>query len=141
MSALDVPNFSSDHSGRNFDLLERSTKFSKQVVLFARKVPSDTVNDRLVMQLVDAATSVGANYHEADDASSPRDYRHKVCICRKESMFWLHMIAASNPDLRDQAAGLWREAKELNLIFGKIVRVCDANAKTKPHAKPTQRPA
>ncbi len=75
-----------------------------------------------------AGTSVGANYCEANDAESKRDFRHKIGICRKESKeskHWLRMIAAARPDLRDEIKTLWREAKELNLIFGKIRRSCD----------------
>jgi four helix bundle protein len=74
---------------------------------------------------VRAGTSVGANYGEADDAESKKDFAHKIGICRKESKeskHWLRMIAAAVPELRDDAASLWQEAKELNLIFGKIRR-------------------
>jgi len=77
---------------------------------------------------VKAATSVGANYGEANDAESKRDFRHKIGICRKESKeskYWLRLIAVSEPALRDAAATLWQEAKELNLIFGAIRRKCD----------------
>jgi four helix bundle protein len=119
------------HDGKVYDLVVRTREFSKRVVLFCLKVPRSPVNDRMVEQLVDAGTSVDANYHEADDASSPRDYRHKVSICKKESkecMFWLPMIATSEPKLRDEAVPLYRESRELNRILGKIMRICDAKA-------------
>ena len=82
----------------------------------------------LITQLVRASTSVGANYCEANDAESKKDFRHKIGICRKESKeckHWFRMVVAGVPDLRDAAAVLWQEAKELNLIFGKIRRSCD----------------
>jgi four helix bundle protein len=72
---------------------------------------------------------VGANYGEANDAESKKDFRHKIGICRKESKeckYWLRMIAVAEPDLRDSAAELWQEAKELNLIFSTIRKNCEA---------------
>jgi len=75
--------------------------------------------------LVGAGTSVGANYCEADDSVSGKEFKQKIGTCRKESketMFFLRMIANAEPTLADEARTLWREAKELNLIFGAIWR-------------------
>jgi four helix bundle protein len=108
-----------------FDLEERTASFGEQVILFAKSVPRDPVNVPLVTQLVRAATSIGANYAEADDAESKKDFRHKIGICRKESReckHWLRMIAAAEPDRKEEMRALWQEAKELNLIFGAIRR-------------------
>src|SRR6188474_1526252 len=108
-----------------YDLEERTAVFGESVIHFARKNPRDPVNDRLIRQLVGAATSVGANYCEADDAVSGKDFTKSIGICRKESketMFFLRMVAASEPALTEDARRLWREAKELNLIFGAIWR-------------------
>ena len=71
---------------------------------------------------------MGANYSEADDAESKKDFRHKIAICRKESRetkHWLRMVAVAVPELADDARVLWLEAKELNLIFAAIVRSCN----------------
>ncbi len=108
-----------------FDLEERTAKFGAQIIAFARKVPVDSVTSPLINQLVRSGTSVGANYCEADDAESGKDFQHKIGICRKEARetkHWLRMIAAAVPELRDDAAQHWQEAKELNLIFGAIRR-------------------
>jgi four helix bundle protein len=83
------------------------------------------VNNRLIEQLVGAGTSVGANYCEADDAVSGKEFKQRIGICRKESketMFFLRMVAAAEEELAGEARALWREAKELNLIFGAIWR-------------------
>ena len=80
---------------------------------------------RLISQLVGAGTSVGCNYGEANDAESKKDFRHEIGICRKESKECKHLIrmmVAAVPEMRDEAAKLWQEAKELNLIFGAIRR-------------------
>jgi four helix bundle protein len=107
------------------DLEERVAQFGEAIVRFARKVPQNPVNNRLIDQLVGAGTSVGANYSEAKDAVSRKDFKNRVGTSRKESkeaMFFLRMIAASEATLAAEARKLWREAKELNLIFGSIWR-------------------
>ena len=108
-----------------FDLEDRTAKFGESVILFAKRIPGTAINLPLLSQLIRAATSVGANYCEAADAESKKDFRHKIGICRKESRetkHWLRMLAAAEPDLRADARTLWQEAKELNLIFGAIRR-------------------
>jgi four helix bundle protein len=112
-------------AGGDFDLEERTSRFGKAIVLFCKKIPASTVNAVLVTQCVRSGTSIGANYGEANDAESRKDFRHKIGICRKESKetkHWIRMIVAAEPQLREPAKPLWREAKELNLIFGKILR-------------------
>ena len=86
------------------------------------------MNTRLITQLVAAASSVGANYCEANDAESKPDFRNKIGICRKESKeskHFLHVMATAEPQLRDDIAALWQLAKELNLSVGKIRRSSD----------------
>jgi four helix bundle protein len=107
------------------DLMERTAKFGEAIILFAKKVPHTPENIRLISQLVGAGTSVGANYCEADDSVSGKDFKKSIGTCRKESketMFFLRMIGTAEEGLRDEARKLWREAKELNLIFGAIWR-------------------
>jgi four helix bundle protein len=104
-----------------FDLEERTAAFGEQVVGFAKRIRVTPVNT----QLVRAATSVGANYCEANDCCSKKDFRHKISICRKEAKetkHWLRMVAASEDELRGDARKLWQEAKELNMIFSAILR-------------------
>jgi four helix bundle protein len=107
------------------DLEERATRFGEAIVRFARKIPQKPVNNRLIDQLVGAGTSIGANYSEAKDAVSRKDFKNRVGTSRKESketMFFLRMVAAAEEGLAGEARVLWREAKELNLIFGSIWR-------------------
>ena len=112
----------SDIDGRPYDLIERTAVFGEQVIRFARTLPRGPINEPLIRQLVRAATSVGANMSEANDAVSRRDFRNKIGICRKEASevkHWLRMICAAEPTSADQARTLWQEANELNLIFAK----------------------
>ncbi len=113
---------------RPAELMERTARFGEAIVCFVKKIPRGPKlpeNNRLVDQLVGAGTSIGANYCEADDAVSVKDFRHKIGTCRKESketMFFLRMVAASEESLKAEARVLWREAWELNRIFGSIWR-------------------
>ena len=108
-----------------FDLEERTAKFGEAVIRFAKTVPANPVNSPLISQLVRAGTSVGANYAEADDAVSKKDFKNKIGTCRKESReskHWFRMMAAAEPGLKSEARILWQEAKELHLIFAAIWR-------------------
>ena len=107
------------------DLEERTARFGEKVIAFAKSVAPGAVTLPLISQLVRSATSVGANYCEADDAESKKDFRHKISTCRKESRetkHWLRMLVAADRGLREAVKPLWQEAKELNLIFSAIWR-------------------
>ena len=107
------------------DLGERTAQFGEAVIHLAKKIPRNAVNNRLIDQLVGAGTSVGANFCEADNSVSGKDFKQRIGTCRKESketMFFLRMITAAEETLASEARLLWREAKELNLIFGAIWR-------------------
>lgn len=112
-------------SSSPFNLEERTAKFGEAIIAFAKRIPENSVTTRLISQLVGAGTSVGANYCEAADCVSKKDFKKSIGTCRKESKetrFFLRMIATAEPSLKDEARKLWKEAKELNLIFGAIWR-------------------
>jgi len=106
-----------------FDLEERTARFGEDIIKFSKKISYSSVTARLIPQLVGAGTSIGANYCEADDAESKKDFKHKIGICKKEARetkHFLRMIAIAVPELADEARILWQEAKELHLIFNAI---------------------
>ena len=111
-----------------FDLEERTAQFGERLIRLLRLMPEDLVSTVLIQQATRSGTSIGANYCEANDSGSKKEFRHRISLCKRESRetkHWLRMLAAafdSRPDLKDEIRGLWREAKELNLIFGKIYR-------------------
>ena len=112
-------------NSRPYDLEERTAQFGEAVIRFLKKVPRNPGNDRLIGQLAGCGTSVGANYREANEPVSKKDFL--LCIGRcikeaKETLFFLRMIAASEPDLADEARTLYREAKEFVLIFSSMRR-------------------
>ena len=110
---------------KKYDLKERTAKFGEKVIEFCKKVPRGPITDPLIIQLIKAGTSTGANYCEADDAESKQDFRHKIGICKKESRetkHYLRMTAVAVQELAKEARILWQEGKELNLIFNTIYR-------------------
>jgi four helix bundle protein len=110
---------------RVFDLEERTARFGEAVIDFARSIPQGPMTNRIISQLVGAGTSVGANYVEADDAVSKKDFLKSIGTCRKEAReakHFLRMVVRAVPGSKPQARTLWIEAKELHLIFSKIWR-------------------
>ncbi|HBU08876.1 MAG: four helix bundle protein [Omnitrophica WOR_2 bacterium RIFOXYC2_FULL_45_15] len=115
-----------------YDLEERTAKFGEEIIEFAKKIPQSCVTIPLITQLIKSATSVGANYCEADDACSKKDFVNKIYICKKESReskHWLRMISKAVDALKEEARRHLNEARELNLIFASIIRKCKNNDK------------
>ena len=80
-----------------------------------------------------SGTSIGANYSEADEAGSKKDFINKMSIAHKEikeTKYWLRIIAYTMPETKDLSQKLWKEAEELNLIFSTIIRKTKNNAKS-----------
>ena len=108
-----------------YDLEERTARFGEAVIDFAKNIPRDPVTDRIIGQLVGAGTSVGANYIEADDSVSKKEFLTCIGTCKKEARetkYFLRMAVRAVPKLKPEARNLWMEAKELHLIFAKIWR-------------------
>jgi four helix bundle protein len=106
-----------------WNLEERTSVFGERVVRFSKRIPRNPTNNRLIDQLVGAGTSVGANYCEANEAVSKKDFTNTVSRCMKEAKetkFFFRMIVASEPQLAAEARVLYREAHELLLIFGSM---------------------
>lgn len=107
-----------------FDLEERTAQFGEDIVLFCKNIDHSIVADVLIKQLTRSGTSIGANYCEANGASSKKDFRNKIHICKKEAQetkHWLRMIAKAEPHLNKDAKLLWKECQELTSIFGKAL--------------------
>ena len=107
----------------NYDLEERTAKFGEGIIDFVKTLKQNRVNYVLVSQLVRSATSIGANYCEANNASSKSDFRNKIFICKKESQetkHWLRMLSTYDLNLKENIMRLWQEAQSLTMIFQKI---------------------
>jgi len=74
-----------DKNKKEFDLEERTAKFGERVILFLKTTSKNEITKPIVGQLIRSATSIGANYMEADGAESRKDFIHNLGICKKES--------------------------------------------------------
>ena len=109
---------------KQYDLEERTLKFAKEVIKFVKSLPKTIANVEIIKQLVRASGSVGANYIEANEALSKKDFIMRVKICRKEareSRYWLKLIEVNGEDAEKQRQLLIQEATELMKIFGAIL--------------------
>jgi four helix bundle protein len=113
-----------DENLKQYDLEERTLEFAKSTLKFCKGLSRTVINGEIGKQLIRAATSVGANYIEANEALGKRDFLMRIKICRKEakeSGYWLKLIEASSPDFRNEQEMLLRESTELMKIFGSIL--------------------
>lgn len=109
---------------KNYDLEERTARFGEAIIILCKSIPRDIITRPIINQLIKSGTSVGANYMEANGASSKKDFRNKIYICKKEiqeTKHWLRMLAQASPNYKNNCQKLWQETQELTLIFGKII--------------------
>ncbi len=107
----------------NYDLEERTAKFGENIIEFCKTIEQNVISRPLINQLIRSATSIGANYMEANSASSRKDFQNKIFICKKEAQetkHWLRMLSHVIVDKDEQLQALWQEAQELTMIFQKI---------------------
>lgn len=107
----------------NYDLEERTARFGEKIIDFCQSYPLTIITKPIISQLIRSGTSMGANYMEANAASSKRDFKNKIFICKKEAQetkHWLRMLVRCLPNKREKIKDLWKECQELTLIFQKI---------------------
>ena len=113
-------------NSKQYDLEDRTLTFAKKVREFVKKLPKTTGNIEDGKQVVRSSGSVGANYIEANEALSKKDFLMRIKICRKEakeSRFWLKLLDVSDVSkCEEERKCLVQEATELMNIFGSIVR-------------------
>lgn len=112
---------------KRYNLEERTLKFSKNVRSFIIKIKKTIASFEDSKQLVRSSGSVGANYIEANESLSKKDFILRIKICRKEakeSRYWLDLIETSDTGLEKEKNYLMMEAIELMKIFGSILEKC-----------------
>ena len=111
-----------------YDLEERLARFVERVIQLMKKLSKDCINTRMISQVIGSSGSSSANYSEACEAESKKDFKHKISIVNKElreSKNWIRFLAKANPMHVDEFRVLWQEAHELKLIFSKIKSSCN----------------
>jgi four helix bundle protein len=114
------------NSYKVYDLEERTFIFSNNIRLFIKKLSKNIGNIEDSKQLIRSSGSIGANYIEANDSVSQKDFIFRIKLCRKEakeSRYWLRLLDSGENSLIEQERdGLIQEAKELVLIFASILK-------------------
>ena len=107
-----------------YDLEERSFRFAKDVALFCKNLERTISNVEYVKQVIRSSSSVAANYIEANESLSKKDFTHRIKISRKEakeSKMWLRLIKETNTNVNSQNDVLLQEAEELKKILSAIL--------------------
>lgn len=110
---------------KQYDLEDRTARFAEKIIDFVKIITTTPVNRRIITQIVGSGGSIGANYCEANEAESKRDFIHKISICKKEikeTKHWLRLLLRSNPERKEEIRLLQKESQELLLIFSKILK-------------------
>jgi len=119
-----MPNQIPNPNNKKYDLAERTAVFAESIIDFVKPIKDNNVNKSIINQLIRSATSIGANYMEADCAESKKDFKHKIAICKKEAKettYWLRVLARVEPEKITDCRLFWQEAHELTLIFSSII--------------------
>lgn len=107
-----------------YDLEDRTFRFAENILKLVNNTSMTLSNRELAKQLISSGCSVGANYIEANEALSKKDFLYRIKICRKESketLYWLRLIEP-NPKTSELREQLAQESTELTKIFGAILR-------------------
>ena len=109
---------------KKYDLEERTSVFAQNIIKLVKMLHISPINKRIIEQIVGSGGSIGANYCEANETESKKDFIHKIGICKKEikeTRHWLKLLSTSNPEIKNQIKDLNNECSELLLIFSKII--------------------
>lgn len=109
---------------KNLYLEERTFEFARDCRFLIFKLPKTVVNNEDGKQLVRSSGSVGANYIEANEKLGDKDFKFRLRISRKEakeSVYWLRLLKAINPNQEMKIAELLQEADELRKILSAII--------------------
>jgi four helix bundle protein len=109
-------------NNKQYDLEERTLEFGKRIIRMCKVIPKSTINNVLVNQVMRSGTSIGANYREANETETKKDFCFRMRICRKEAketIYWLNLIIEANPEITERIKPLIQETQEL-------VKICVA---------------
>jgi four helix bundle protein len=112
-----------ENTKKPYDLEDRTAQFSENLIDLCKKIPKTVLTNPIIDQLIRSGTSIGANYCEANGASSRKDFKNKIYICKKESKetkYWLRILARASTEFAGECRELWKEAQEFTMIFSKI---------------------
>ena len=109
---------------KQYDLEDRTLEYSKRVIRMCKTLSKNTINFKLMDQAIRSGTSMGANYREANETETKKDFKYRIRICRKEgkeTIYWFNLIIEANPELQENIKPLLQETTELVKIFAAIL--------------------
>jgi len=101
-----------------FDLEERTEKLAESIIFMVKKIKLNLINSRIISQLIGSSGSIGANYCEAIESESKKDFIHKMGISKKEikeTLHWLKLLSCAEEQIIDESKRLYIETRELLL--------------------------
>jgi|SRR3989344_1625393 len=107
-----------------YDLEDRTLEYGKRIIHLCRSLSKDSINNSICSQLIRSGTSLGANYREANETATKKDFAYRMRICRKEAketVYWLQLVIEANPSLEKRISPLLKETIELIKIFAAII--------------------
>ncbi len=116
------------NTNKKYDLEDRTLEYSKRIIKMAKSLSKNTINFKLVDQVVRSGSSMGANYREANETETKKDFKYRMRICRKEgkeTTYWLKLIIEANPEYEKRIIPLLEETTELIKIFAAILKKCE----------------
>ncbi|MBU1130626.1 four helix bundle protein [Patescibacteria group bacterium] len=118
------PNKNQNQKNQKFDLEERTLTFATNVIDMINRISNNIQNIEIKKQLIRSATSIGANYREANEALGKKDFVYRLKISRKEAketIYWLNLLNSNNQPFGPEMNSLIKEAKEFIYIFTSII--------------------
>jgi len=115
-------------NSKQYDLEDRTLEFGKRIIRLSKSLPKNTINFKLIDQIMRSGTSMGANYREANETETKKDFKFRIRICRKEgkeTIYWLNLIIEANPEFKERIKPLLQETTELVKIFAAILEKCE----------------
>jgi len=113
-----------DQNSKRYDLEDRSLKFAKSVIKFVKKLPQTIANKEIIKQVIRSSSSIGANYIEANESLSKKDFLMRIKICRKESketIYWLKLLEIDGDNCENESNALIEETTQFKRIFSAIL--------------------
>jgi len=110
---------------KQYDLEDRTLEFSKRLIRLVKALPKNDINFILGRQIIRSGTSVGANYREANETETKKDFQFRLRISRKEAkeiVYWFNLIIEANPHLKERIQPILQESMELLKILATIIK-------------------
>ncbi|MDO9510053.1 MAG: four helix bundle protein [Candidatus Magasanikbacteria bacterium] len=111
-------------NSKHYDLEDRTFEYSKRIIKLCKSLGNDLINRNLANQLIRSGTSMGANYREANETETKKDFQFRIRICRKEgkeTVYWVKLVMEANPEIAERLESLLQETNELVKIFVAIL--------------------